>query len=889
MSKEPTIKGAEMVEFEGRLEQLRQQAEAATFDVQSLLAELESLDAQLSARAKEIGLKMKDGSATPEEKQLIRQLSGVKRQSQVFAEKVRPVEEVNMGDEIQSVWKEQKSKGEKLDDALVGACMDSFEELPEELRAKYFEKLKKELHSSADEVRRHTGLRGIYFEMNRINTAVSQSLEKVEFSEREVSVEYTGYVEALDKFKLTADRFESLPEKLKKKIAKLYEYDEGKGTWQLKDGVGLGKAKSIFKEPEMAPFLLSQYHSGRAVTESKTSSIEMDVPIVRETPDGEEIPYVYDTKSYSRKVFGQLASNYNQLLKYNEAVEEGKVDGATIEIDGRIDPNFLKWAAGESVYDNGAVPNVELVYNLPLPSGLDYRFVLKRGAKDNGLNFTNPDREYSEEEKFIISGVQKGIMDKGILEILSQFDESDFDEDLKPFLDNPGQITDLDTFQRFNKQRTSSLWKRLLERHDEDKLNTENKKNAYSEYANPEFVDRTIREYQAYLRANPQMMAIKKSYVLQEEQIPAVLDKVMQMIETVKTYETERHSSAVEKERQADRVRLGYKGRPEGVSLDIEHFIIDAIQDVTKEGKQRGRSYENPSRFRTFEQITDAIQGEPSQRTINVRIFDPIKGKYIEQSGLSQIKKLGAQLVTENLQRAERRVSELEDSGERATAREMAAKRIEKLKQKIKDLGKEKGEAIAAAKKEAELSRDYSVLKEVSADFGARTLATQEALIKVYIEVMGGDKEYEKIEKRVTSVEDVDMVKYIYAVTAEGEIIMDEEKKKAEVSGRAAHSELSSGRNIYGAGEIAFAKHRESFSSYEEWLRFNEDYDPDIEWHLSEINNGSGHYRPSPDTLDYVKSLVVKKAQNSDLNTSGVMLVDSIMRGVKLREAGVFS
>ena len=59
-------------------------------------------------------------------------------------------------------------------------------------------------------------------------------------------------------------------------------------------------------------------------------------------------------------------------------------------------------------------------------------------------------------------------------------------------------------------------------------------------------------------------------------------------------------------------------------------------------------------------------------------------------------------------------------------------------------------------------------------------------------------------------------------------------------SGRAAHSELARGRNIFGAGELSFKK------------------DTNGNWHLTEINNGSGHYRPEHSVLPYAKAKIAE-------------------------------
>ena len=132
-----------------------------------------------------------------------------------------------------------------------------------------------------------------------------------------------------------------------------------------------------------------------------------------------------------------------------------------------------------------------------------------------------------------------------------------------------------------------------------------------------------------------------------------------------------------------------------------------------------------------------------------------------------------------------------------------------------------------------------------------------EELANLYKETIGGDKEWDRIAKRISENIDQNIIKFIYAVDSSGEIIVGEEIIRGDVSGRAAHSELAQGRNVYGAGELAFTK------------------DNDGQWILTEINNGSGHYRPSVLTLSYVKNLLKSKG----IGTDRVELRDTLLRG----------
>lgn len=106
-------------------------------------------------------------------------------------------------------------------------------------------------------------------------------------------------------------------------------------------------------------------------------AIELDVPI--RLKGRENVPYIYEVKDYRTGIWGsyKVDTVLNQLMKYDQAVERGLASGATVEVRGRLDPRLLQWLNPKYKM----VPNVEVVYVLPLPSGLEYRFVLKPGSK----------------------------------------------------------------------------------------------------------------------------------------------------------------------------------------------------------------------------------------------------------------------------------------------------------------------------------------------------------------------------------------------------------------------------------------------------------------------------------------------------------------------------
>ena len=651
---------------------------------------------------------------------------------------------------------------------------DLLQNIPEKLQARYIQTLEGCL-GNKDEVTIRTQIRGLVFELSRINSVIRQGLEQIDFDLE-------------------------IPQKV--------------------EFVGLAKnGEDIRREP----------------TQKYKSPIQLDVPLVR---NGK--PYVYEAKSYTRMQFGSLPTQRNQLLKYQAAIEQGIVNGASVEIRGRIDPELLKWASGTNIAETGRIPDVEIIYTFELPSGSEHRFVLKRSRKNNGLNFQNEGRSttpeatlramkendpgrYNEmvrkfgnddeilnkliEDRQVINGLQRAVLDRSIAEILSSVDIKNPPQELQPYLSDPTTIKTSDLFDQYEALRKESIYKKLLAKREI--INVDNKRSAYSEFATRDYVEKSLREYQDYLSQNPEMARIKKAYILNgEEAIRAVINKVMDSVEKIKAFELQRINTEEDPSNPArtERMRIGFSGQPEGVALDIEHIIIDAIQEVNKKKGQTGRSYENPERFRDVEALKQYLPNQ-DRRYLEIAIYDPISGKTEKNIDVNEthIQRTSAEILKENIKRAEEKIRQItsrfeelnqkvdktrEELGEikflsgRLRAKEMQARNVESIKVQIESLRSEKVEWVKAEK-------DNAKKKGLASEYDNQIARSMEGLANLYKEIIGGEKEWDKIAKRISEKIDQNMIKFIYAVNANGEVIVGEEIIRGDVSGRAAHSELA--------------------------------------------------------------------------------------------------
>jgi hypothetical protein len=153
------------------------------------------------------------------------------------------------------------------------------------------------------------------------------------------------------------------------------------------------------------------------------------------------------------------------------------------------------------------------------------------------------------------------------------------------------------------------------------------------------------------------------------------------------------------------------------------------------------------------------------------------------------------------------------------------------------------------------------LLQQRSKEYAAQNQLAQDRIFALYKQVIG-HKAWQDQEIRIVSEETRNLVKFIYTVTADEEVLLCEEFLKGNTKRRSTHSEVARGRNVYGAGEIVFEK-----------------APGESEWFAKDLNNGSGHYRPSRLTLPYVAHLVSKK-----IDLSRCKLNDVLSRGVAVPE-----
>jgi hypothetical protein len=391
--------------------------------------------------------------------------------------------------------------------------------------------------------------------------------------------------------------------------------------------------------PNLEKLRYRAYAAPGQTPKEKVIKLENDVTLFR---NGQ--PIIYDTKSYPARIYGESKQNQDQILKYQAAIEHGLVDAAVLEIRGRIDPKFVRWVWGSIIDNPSPVPDVQIIYAVPLPSGAEFRFDFKR-CKEAGksLPYYNDESRYTDEDRAVVGGLMRALRDpdKGIIfDLVSGTHIENPSEALREYLLpeselKPSYIEDIELHREYRDKRLQGLWAKAKALR-QPIYNKENRLAATDElFSDRDRARKTVTEivetYQQSLRTNPAMARAKASYVLGDpakdpqkynSTVERVVDFMMLNMASVREQQlafTNSHHYAVT---VARRKRMGWRGRPEGLALDVEHIMLDAIQEACKTGDKKGRSYKDPeSRFLDFSKMMAELTPERDELKLSLSLF----------------------------------------------------------------------------------------------------------------------------------------------------------------------------------------------------------------------------------------------------------------------------
>lgn len=729
--------------------------------------------------------------------------------------------------------------------------------------------------------------------------------------------------------------------------AERYTYTQGTilELTRLKEAVNNPEALVLFDLPSIGKITYQPVSDTSPKTTEALRAEDFDLLTQRQDKEGATHTGIVETKYSPRRLFGKELKDRDQLIRFNELVKQGKMGSASVEITGRVDPDFLSWAIGSGIGDAGALPHVELIYTMQLPSGADYRLVIKDAKNGHGASFKNEDRTYTKEDLQVISGLRRSLLDRSFINILegrvlpTRAEDLFLPEALSGITPDEAQairkkviagaadpftsLTTREEFLVYEANRQREIYTRLINKRE--LINTRNELAAYR-FETDEAAERAAREiflgYQTMLKHNERLASIKQAYVVSETQYETVISLMVERISRLRAGERTR----AEKEAREPVTRTGYKGPKEGLALDLEHVMLDAIQEIQSKsgGKSRGRSYEDAEqKYFTPEKLLEFLS-DPNlnRRHSMVEVYDPLlktaegaEGKLskdpvftIEKPSIEVQEDIARENIKRSMEKLEifqRDVLELqlkesrniEEEGQLRVAKSLIARytkneslvsghttRINRLqtqkKERVDVLNAERArivEPLAAAKKAklpkgeiAAIQADVKIhqdelnqrLRATDEEFKAKIRAERFGLESLYRTIFT-DRVWNDFAQHVQKASEQNILKLIYVVRGDEKVLFDEEKVRAEVTGRAAHSEPAEGQNVYGAGEIAFEKTGTG------------------EWVAVELNNGSGHFRPSAETLPYVRAQMDRVFQGK-IDLSRMKLKDTLLRGAEL-------
>jgi hypothetical protein len=603
-----------------------------------------------------------------------------------------------------------------------------------------------------------------------------------------------------------------------------------------------------------------------------------------------DMPFIYKAKYSPVRQFGAVDEgakdpyyDYNLLLKYNEAIEQGYIGGAAIEIRGLIDPDFLAWACGTSVLERSDIPHVQLIYNMQLPSGAEFRFTIKKAQSHASEMFIENDVSgYSSADLAVVEGIQNALKSKDdvqLIEILSGQTVFAHKGHLKEMFKqcaapiNEAELKNPEYYENYISCMRKGIWRRALRikpttyNHDKDNvLSPENigLEDDINELTKRiEIVQEALRDGEAKgiprgisLGDDPESPEYRE--LLQEVVFEFANNIAMIRARLLQIQNEEQKDPSI----VGQRLKNGYDGLEQGYSLDIYHIMLDSIS-IVKSRHFTGNSQKslaNPQRFMDIDHVLQMLDERAESEYKIIRIFDP-------QATDKKKRRIIKENVDEDSIRGDYITLARENNKRIAQYLDDAANGLVKLNPDEKRRLKAKRALILSAQRDialnsrakAEAARNISSLKKSGEkitsnhpemlkmeNLKAEAHDLQDNLFAAYEGILSPSKENSLICRAF--VEEKNIIKVIYTIDYKGQMTFEEEKasKFNRRGQRASHSELAGGCNVFAAGEIIFSKAEGAKT-----------------WDILEINNGSGHYRPPPKTLRYAASCMKLSLQGA--------------------------
>ena len=621
----------------------------------------------------------------------------------------------------------------------------------------------------------------------------------------------------------------------------------------------------------------------------------------------------------------------------------GILTSARLVVSGLVTQAFLDWCRGAASHDQSPVHTLEIVYELPLPSGKTYPFVLKASSLGSESPLDKP-KNCSLDDNTVILGLSRQLAlasSSGKLPFLTNYLEEYFNDEIYPVAEYAKQISDIDIFNEFQDVWRESVWSYLVK-----SLNAESgtKQGARNLQMSPEEHALYIKEVIANLRfssLNPR----PDYYDISEKQIEEFLQQYEAKLYGLHvSARKHRQNENADYSRTQRREQLGYNGSYYGFELPIEFQIMDMICDQKKKQEYKaetnqtetaipenvGRSYD--LNFPSIYKVREQLEAKAPKREVIIKVTNSVSGALYEKRGVENVKKIKLKLQDEAFTAADRtyKANQLNEKAHiftqikdpltgltiNATFKGIAQPKIEGLldfkwliptrseiyrqalehiDQTMEALTGESGSSIQQKGIKGRLQGWERVLRKscekIDLDQQLRSYnALREEIYNDYIPHILLREDLQVMNAYEIEIVDLKIAKFIYIIDADAKVKIARESfsNKGQVF-RPTHSQLNNGRAVYGAGELIIGTHNEKLNSFVLWEKFNDSYNDGTPLALIELNNLTGHYRCIGNaTLKYAGNVILPALEIQGINIEGVKVEDRLITGVRFSGVSFF-
>ncbi|MCI5065613.1 hypothetical protein MRY87_07810 [bacterium] len=637
--------------------------------------------------------------------------------------------------------------------------------------------------------------------------------------------------------------------------------------------------------------------------------------------------------------YGAYGHEWRRLEVTQVMLDRGYLDEATVTVRGRMCERFVE-RLSQFVFDRrDPFPDVEIRYEMPLPSGASYPITVK-AAENRRVRPAISEDELPEEDRAFVRAVGhyfSRIDFRTSLEVLTTFRVEDFPEDRRTLLESPITLPDLDNYDELRGFWARSQVKQVLEV-SKGERETPWLAEAYSDRAffreRSMDVLKTLPEHVSH--PDPEMLDLSAEE--REEVLEESLDELFALCnrerERIQTEDPARHE---------ERITQGYRGPREGYQLPFAVLWKDMAVSYRKKRsfveKQAQKKERSPEEIEIPEGVglsynfgkdiyrADELPGlleqlrgtKPFRRVQQLRLVDPLAPEGFHPLNFTEVQKVPYLILSQNAKRLRPVLTELFQQWEGETSsltgespfgfqRKVFISLVRDLWDRIDPLSTleknfRRDERIAFRELHENNERDNvppdqrRVLERgLQRILQGRQETTSAELFDLYMRLDYLTSYFLPLQYREHafgkfSIVDREVIKLIYVITADGEPLFSPEPTALSVFSRRTHSEISGGRGVYAAGSLHLALFDHHFRDLDDWREHRDriEAEPEaLQFSVTRLDNETGHFLMPSEGLPYATNVILSRLKAMGIPTDHCQVVDCITPGMKVKGTGVF-